>query len=85
MSSILERRLARARPDSQHVDHFSWKNVFRSFTSLHVILVFIIFYMSGANLFGLGLFLPSIVQQLGFSSTKTQLLSVGPFATGFIG
>ena len=34
---------------------------------------------------GLALFLPSIVMQLGFSPNKTQLLSVGPFAAGFIG
>ena len=36
-------------------------------------------------LYGLALFLPSIVSQLGFSPNKTQLLSVGPFAAGFFG
>jgi len=34
--------------------------------------------------YGLAYFLPSIVKQLGFSSNKTQLLSVGPFAAGFL-
>lgn len=34
-------------------------------------------------LYGLALFLPSIVNQLGFSTTRTQLLSVPPFAAGF--
>lgn len=43
------------------------------------------FFMGGAMLYGLALFLPSIVQQLGFDRNKTQLLSVGPFAAGFVG
>ena len=48
-------------------------------------MVFIIFFMDGAMLYGLALFLPSIVSELGFSPNKTQLLSVGPFAAGFFG
>ena len=48
-------------------------------------MVFIMFFMVGTMLYGLALFLPSIVSQLGFSPTKTQLLSVGPFAAGFFG
>ena len=36
-------------------------------------------------LYGLALFLPSIVKELGFGANKTQLLSVGPFAAGFFG
>ena len=41
--------------------------------------------MNGTTLLGLALFLPTIVSELGFSPTKTQLVSVGPFATGFVG
>ena len=41
--------------------------------------------MLGTTAYALALFLPSIINQLGFSPTKTQLLSVGPFVTGFIG
>ena len=48
-------------------------------------MVFIMFFMDGAMLYGLALFLPSIVNQLGFSPAKTQLLSVGPFGAGFFG
>ena len=48
-------------------------------------MVFIMFFMVGTMLYGLALFLPSIVSQLGFSPNKTQLLSVGPFAAGFFG
>jgi hypothetical protein len=48
-------------------------------------LLFVIFFMLGTTLFGLAFFLASIVKQLGFSPTKTQLLSAGPFAAGFFG
>ena len=53
--------------------------------ALHVKIWWPIFYMVGTMLYGLAYFLPSIVNQLGFSSNKTQLLSVGPFAVGFFG
>jgi MFS family permease len=53
--------------------------------SPHVILLVILFFMIGTTLYGLALFLPSIVNQLGFSDTRTQLLSVGPFAASFCG
>ncbi|KAF9018653.1 MFS general substrate transporter [Hymenopellis radicata] len=81
--AILVRRLEKDRPTIVPIDTFSFKEVFRSITSPHVIIVFIVFYMCGTTLYGLGLFLPSIVKQLGFSTIKTQLLSVGPFAAGF--
>jgi hypothetical protein len=62
---------------------FSLKETLESLTSPHVILLVIVFFMIGTTLYGLALFLPSIVNQLGFSDTRTQLLSVGPFAVGF--
>jgi hypothetical protein len=57
----------------------------RSASSPHVIMIFIMSFMAGTMLYGLAYFLPSIVDQLGFSANKTQLLSVGPFAVGFFG
>ncbi len=45
---------------------------------------FMIYFMGGTNLFGLALFLPSIVNQLGNSPNKSQLLSVGPFGAAFV-
>lgn len=66
------------------LDEFKWKYVTQSFTSPHVILAFMIYFMGGTNLFGLALFLPSIVNQLGNSPNKSQLLSVGPFGAAFV-
>ncbi|KAF8817611.1 MFS general substrate transporter [Phlegmacium glaucopus] len=79
---IITRRLERDRPSMKPVHTFSLKEVFRSLTSPHVILLLIMFFLGGTLLYGLAFFLPSIVSQLGFSPNKTQLLTVGPFATG---
>lgn len=73
------------RPSIKPVDIFSRKEILRSIASPHVVILFIMFFMVGTMLFGLALFLPSIVNQLGFSPNRTQLLSVGPFAAGFFG
>jgi len=80
---IIMLRLERDRPSISPTDDFSLKAVLRSFSSPHVIIVFLMFFMLGTTLYGLANFLPSIVNQLGFSPNKTQLLSVGPFAAGF--
>jgi len=64
-------------------DKFSIREIFRSFTSIHVIINFVMLFMDGTMLYGLAFFLPSIVNQLGFSPVNSQLLSAGPFAAGF--
>lgn len=66
-------------------DKFTFREIFRSITSIHVILLFLMLFVSGTTLYGLALFSPSIVNQLGFSPVRSQLLSVGPFAAGFFG
>jgi cyanate permease len=83
--SIIIRRLERDRPFVNPVDSFSIKQVVASITSPQVIILFILYFMGGTNLYGLALFLPSIVNQLGYSANHSQLLSVGPFAVGFVG
>jgi hypothetical protein len=83
MFSIIMSRLEKDRPSIKPVDKFTFKEITRSGSSPHVIMVFIMFFMVGTMLYGLALFLPSIVSQLGFSPNKTQLLSAGPFVVGF--
>ena len=41
--------------------------------------------MTGTMIYGLAIFLPSMVNQLGFNPNVTQLFSAGPFAAAFIG
>ena len=85
MFSIIMSRLEKDRQSIKPVDKFTFKEIRRSAGSPHVIMVVIMFFMVGTTLYGLAFFLPSIVNQLGFSVNKTQLLSVGPFVVGFIG
>ena len=66
-------------------DKFSFKQVMRSASSPHVFIVCIIAFMHGSMTCGLAISFPSIVNQLGFSPHRTQLLSVGPFAAGSCG
>ena len=68
------KRLEADRPTISPNDHFSFREVLKSFTSLHVIILFIMFFLNGMTLFGLALFLPSIVNQFGFTPIQTTLL-----------
>jgi MFS family permease len=77
-------RLEADRPSINPADKFSFKYVLQSLTSVHVILTFCIFFMMGTTLYGIALFLPSIVKQFGYGPNKTQLLSAGPFGAGFV-
>ncbi|TFK21501.1 MFS general substrate transporter [Coprinopsis marcescibilis] len=70
-------------PDEK-VDSFSWKEVVMAFTLPHVWLISVIFFMDGTVLYGLAYFAPSIVQGLGHTPARTQLMSVPPFAVAFV-
>ncbi|KAF9447485.1 MFS general substrate transporter [Macrolepiota fuliginosa MF-IS2] len=83
---LIQTRLEHDRPSvtpGVASDKFSFREILRSLTSIHVIILFIVLFLVGTTLYGLALFLPSIVNQLGFSPVRSQLLSVGPFAAGF--
>ena len=79
------RRLEIDRPSITSAVKFSPKDVMRSVGSPHVIMVSTMIFMVGMMGYGLAIFLPSIVSQLGFSRNASQLLSAGPFMAGFIG
>lgn len=59
------------------------RQVLSIFKDLHVWLLLLILFCNGVTLFGLSYFTPSIVSTLGFDQTRTQLLSVPPFACAF--
>jgi len=81
---LIIRRLEMDRPFITSAVKFSFKDVLRSVCSPHVIVVSTMVFMTGMMAYGLAIFLPSIVSQLGFSPSASQLLSVGPFVAGFI-
>lgn len=63
---------------------FSWGEVLKAFTSIHVMIVGVIFFFSGVVLYSLAYFTPSIVQSLGFTASRAQLMSVPPFSVAFV-
>ena len=75
----------RDRPSTKPSDKFSSGEILHSIRPPHVIIIFIVSFLMGTCIFGLVLFPPSIVSELGLSRKKTQLRSVGPFAVGFFG
>ncbi|KAL1960931.1 hypothetical protein VTO42DRAFT_5915 [Malbranchea cinnamomea] len=68
-------------PDTERV---TLKKVCSILKDVHIWILACISFCSGACLFGLAYFTPSIVQTLGYSTTKTQLLTVPPFVIGWI-
>lgn len=62
---------------------FSSKAMLSTFKDPHIWLLCLALFCNGTSLFGLAYFTPSIVQGMGYSPTKTQLLTVPPFAIAF--
>jgi len=69
---------------NDEIDAFSWKEVGRAFALPQVGFLAIIFFFDGTILYGLAYFAPSIVQGLGYTATRAQLMSVPPFAVAFV-
>ncbi|KAF7298351.1 MFS domain-containing protein [Mycena kentingensis (nom. inval.)] len=65
-------------------DSFSWGEVVKAFASVQVLLVGVIFFMSGVVLYSLAYFTPSIIASLGYTAAKAQLMSVPPFSVAFV-
>ncbi|KAJ7119055.1 major facilitator superfamily domain-containing protein [Mycena epipterygia] len=65
-------------------DSFSWGEVAKAFTSVHVLLVGVVYFFNGVVLYSLAYFTPSIVQVLGYTDARAQLMSVPPFSVAFV-
>ncbi|KAF4253329.1 hypothetical protein KXW65_001449 [Aspergillus fumigatus] len=81
-----QRCIARLQQDSNNFEtetKVTFKGVVSVLKDLHVWIACLILFCNGACLFGLAYFSPSIVQALGYSPTKTQLMTVPPYAAGF--
>ncbi|ETW81273.1 major facilitator superfamily [Heterobasidion irregulare TC 32-1] len=66
-------------------EKFSWAEVWSVFLNApHFIILCVHFFVGGITLFGLATFTPTIVNALSFSTTRSQLLTVPPFACSFV-
>ncbi|PBK63050.1 MFS general substrate transporter [Armillaria solidipes] len=65
-------------------EKFEWREVRKAFVAPHVWILSVVFFFSGTLLYGLAFFTPSIVQSLGYTSARAQLMSVPPFAVAFV-
>jgi len=69
--------------DEEH-EVFSWSAVASAFAAPQVLILAVAFFFNGTTLFGLAYFAPSIVNSLGYSPIRTQLMTVPPYACSFV-
>ncbi|KAF8198500.1 major facilitator superfamily domain-containing protein [Pholiota molesta] len=69
---------------TEEADNFNWKEVGRAFALPQVWMLAILFFFAGTVLYGMAYFSPSIIQGLGYTSSRAQLMSVPPFAVAFV-
>ncbi|KAH9821551.1 major facilitator superfamily domain-containing protein [Melampsora americana] len=79
LSKILAMRIEKDQPSSaaEQEEKFSWGQVGKAYKSPHVLLTSLALFMTGTNLYSLAYFQPT-------SHSYTQLVSVPPFAVGFV-
>ncbi|PBK80201.1 MFS general substrate transporter [Armillaria gallica] len=65
-------------------EKFEWREVRKALVAPHVWILSVLLFFAGAILFGLAFFTPSIVQDLGYTAARSQLMSVPPFAAAFV-
>ncbi|KAJ3551179.1 hypothetical protein NM688_g4859 [Phlebia brevispora] len=63
---------------------FAWRYVWAAFTDWQIWLHLFIYMSIVAPLYGISLFLPSIIHGFGYNDTVSQLLTVPPYVAAFI-
>ncbi|KAF8626447.1 hypothetical protein AX15_004872 [Amanita polypyramis BW_CC] len=66
------------------LDGFSWREVGMAFMLPQVWILGVVLFLDATMVYGLAYFAPTIVNQLGFSAARAQLMSVPPFAAAFV-
>ncbi|KAL4870868.1 hypothetical protein BDV12DRAFT_207264 [Aspergillus spectabilis] len=83
-----EREFAKARLSTSHqissIERFRWSEVRRGILSLQLFFTGTVYFSICCALFSFSLFLPSIIQSLGYTANEAQLLSVPPYAVASI-
>lgn len=63
--------------------HFSWSSTLNALFQPHVLLYFVLGFFGGLTLTALAYFEPSIVESLGYTANRAQLMSVPPYAVAW--
>ena len=74
-------------PDHQRVaqsDHFDWKYVRAAFSDWQIWVNIVVYWGYVCPLYGISLFLPTIIRELGYKTTTAQLLTVPIYITASI-
>ncbi|KAL2867072.1 major facilitator superfamily domain-containing protein [Aspergillus lucknowensis] len=87
-----EREFARTRLEASHLssvlssepERFRWSEVRRGILSLQLFFTGTVYFSICCALFSFSLFLPSIIQSLGYTANEAQLLSVPPYAVASV-
>ncbi|OKL59804.1 hypothetical protein UA08_04950 [Talaromyces atroroseus] len=69
---------------SSEPEHFQWSEVRRGIFSLQLFFTGTVYFSICCALFSFSLFLPSIIQSLGYTANEAQLLSVPPYAVASV-
>lgn len=70
--------------DATQDEGFAWRNVRKAFTDVKCYLYALGFHTLSLPLYTLSLFLPSIINSLGYTSAQAQLMTIPPYAIAFI-
>ncbi|KAM0786264.1 hypothetical protein ACM66B_007063 [Microbotryomycetes sp. NB124-2] len=81
---ILLARLTRD-SDSADKEDFSWSGVWLAFKDPHVIGYAFLFHGFAFGLYSLSLFVPTVINQLGYTAANAQLLSIPLYFAAFVG
>ena len=79
--------ISRLRSDGQasaRVEEFQWKYVVAAFKDWKTYTGMLMLMGVAGPLYSISLFLPSIIAELGYTSTQAQLLTVPPYALAFV-
>ncbi|KAH8753966.1 MFS nicotinic acid transporter [Hyaloscypha finlandica] len=65
-------------------EHFEWKYVVKALTDWQLYLSLFMYWGIVCPLYGISLFLPTIIKQLGYTSTTAQLLTIPIYCTAAV-
>ena len=76
----------RLRDDSDATRHetFAWTNALKAFRDPKVWLYGLSFHTVALPLYTLSLFLPTIINQLGYTAAQAQLMTIPPYSVAFV-